>query len=277
MSRSTSGLYISLALAAGCVSEPDQIVENPLGIAELQVEEGTDGLTITGVDPAGQIVGRLQLEIGTFLLVDDTEGTSEVVFGRQLHVDVLGQTVDHESEGTDRRVLPPLEAPEQVVINQFLYDARVRPVLERWEIGLEDPVLQGDVDLPESPASSEVAYDTCALYPPNPSTCAPIDCVYTQRWAGQPTSCKTTFDQLTCCNATHKGVSRKCGYSSVGLGNPCGPEGAGGCAVCWSQSYTSLCDVSVSNAGSIGCCPNGCPGGQGMVYHNELYLGWSHN
>lgn len=111
----------------------------PLGVAKVDVEETPTLTTITGWDPEGREVGRIELVHGLFelsgIFVDNSD--EPLVMGRRLEVIVLGQRLHWETEGFAPTLGLPTHPDSQWALAAFLEDLRVIPLLERWGIGFQ--------------------------------------------------------------------------------------------------------------------------------------------
>lgn len=217
------------ALAAACSAPEDRSDgEQASGIARVEVVETGTALEISGLGPTEEVVAHVTLVVGPFVMAED--GRS--VDGRQMSVDVMGKQFGHESEGRKRLSLPLFgaQAPE---VDEFLADPRVAPVLERWDVTFTEspPVLEAG----EAPVADEAGYNYCSPQP-NPGGCPSANCEQ-----GNPMYTWSTCDggsvQAICCG-NHTNLKRACFF---GWSNPCGTEGAGGCAVCWTGGWNNGC------------------------------------
>jgi len=188
-----------------------------LGIARFEVSETGNSLRITGIDAKQKLVGELTLQV--------------TATGRVMAVEVLGQKANLDSNGHDHLYLPPLLHPE---LNQFVHDAHVRPVLDRWGIGLFDRLPNGMEPAPVSTAptqpADERAYGTCTYS--SIAACNRTSCC--QEPYGDEQS------QLVCCATFANGGSQTYGFRVCTAPNQytyCGTGGNNGCAGCWAEIY----------------------------------------
>jgi hypothetical protein len=114
-----------------------------------------DQTTIVASDDAGREVGRVELQHGPIVLGEqfgELAGTMEA--GRQLSVEVDGQTFDWQTVGfDDTRHMPALPAFYFDRVAAFVADEHVRPILDRWLIGWD----------PAATVTHADHYDECIL------------------------------------------------------------------------------------------------------------------
>jgi hypothetical protein len=214
--------------AIGCSNTARE--PTPIGIAEVQVTTSSVAITIHGLDARGVRVASARATRGTFTMQED----GRTVDGRRLELDVLGQRATHESEGYRRLELPLFEEDRDAALSDFLRDPRVSIALASWDITFGD-----GADHRQGEPPSEIAFDNfCGLYPPT-SGCAATSCSETQARVGVG-SCELGYNQYVCCSSIASRVRRFCGVGGV---NPCGTEGPGGCAVCWTQPDGGSCNT----------------------------------
>src|SRR5262249_14054007 len=143
-----------------------------------------------------------------------------------------------------RLTLPPIFGAELARFNELLYDARVRDVLARWNIALEDGVAAPAVATP-----GETPFYACTYTPPCGGLYNSSSCAEQTNWRMLGGVCDfDAANQYACCPTQKIAAQRKCGFSPAT--NPCGTEGSGGCAICWTHTYTSSCLASTPG-GSI--------------------------
>jgi hypothetical protein len=221
----------------GCASDRTRS-EATLELSDVSVTRTGNTLEVRGVGAMGATVAVATLQHGHFTMQDD----GREVDGLQMQVDVEGEVVTHESEGFGKLELPLFRHPRQQHLNAFLSDGRVASALASWNVTFEPPKAQWtDAELAERP--SEVAFLTDCRFAPT-TQCAASAC------AGNPQQiyiggeqCVEAEHQYVCCGGTQVGAERACGYGWYNHANPCGMEGPGGCAVCWSAAFSSYCNV----------------------------------
>jgi hypothetical protein len=125
--------WIIAVLAIGCTStasNPD-VGNASLGIARFEAHEAAGTTTVIGRAADGSEVGRLELFKGRFTLsgVFAEEHDNLEVVGRKLHVQVLDEAMDWETEGFDPTMDLPEHPASQRALAAFLADEHVRPIL----------------------------------------------------------------------------------------------------------------------------------------------------
>jgi hypothetical protein len=229
-----SGVVIAVLLGA-CSERVEPLFD-------VDVIEDDSSMTIVAKSETRE-VGKITLVTGPFVMQDD----GRPVVGRQLEVIVDGQTVRHESEGYKQLELPVLSSPEHEQHDVLLRDDRVRAALARRGIMFEPRVEPTAVE-PVAAPPTEAAYHACT-YAPTPQ-CGATSCIQNTMRFNNGVFCKPAAYQYICCGGPKIVAARKCGYGSF---NSCGAEGPGGCAVCWTSSYTSSCGTQHITAQQFTC------------------------
>jgi hypothetical protein len=222
------------------------------GVSRIDVRESKSALEVVGYDEHNAVMGRVSLRIGTFAMQED----GRVVDGRQMTMEAEGHSATHESEGFRDLHLPKI-AGDNRVIDRFVRDPLVRPVLAKWGVNFQDLPTQ----VAAAPVTREARYSSCSYG--IPSSCAATSCSEGSNYyeyIPQYTSCYAAAVEDLCCSADHSARSRVCGMGSL---NVCGTEGPNGCAPCSTAYYSGSCSTSSSWYSGNACCDvYGCyPGG----------------
>lgn len=212
------GIGLTLLLAA-CAQDSGPSGNQALGIDRFEVSETESSLRIAGLDAKQSVVGELTLQV--------------TPTGRLMAVKALGEQANLDSNGHDRLLLPPLLHPE---LNVFVHDPHVRPILDRWGIGLADRLPNGQEPGMYSLAPSSAAASSDRAYG---------DCTYNSIAACNRTSCcqepyGDEQSQLVCCATFANGGSQTYGFrvcTSPNAYTYCGTGGSNGCAGCWAEIY----------------------------------------
>ena len=227
---------LSLLFASACGSSAPP-TNGPLGINSYEVTESATELRIVGLAD-GVAKAQALLELGTFQIPDD----GRTAAGRRLTVSAGGPAVEHVSEGTPQLKLP-MPVMASPAVRAFLAAPEVSSPLARWGVNFDSANLnQAPPQLQQS--SDEIAYGGChatssgSSYPYGgcgtcthgfSASCGESSC-------GQFTAGSGEDHEFVACDGTALLIERSCttypGTSDCGTNGP-----AGGCAVCWSQSY----------------------------------------
>jgi len=259
---------IFVMVAAACSTQPDEgnVSEGAraLGIASFEVSNTTTTLTIVGRDVIHRELARLDLAIGRVTIEDDDRGE---VYGRNMTVKVLEQTVRHQSEGL-MPLLLPLEHRSPKV-QAFLLDPQVSSVLAQWGIGLDatgSDVTANDISAltGETALMSQCQIENGTQPQAFSSSTGPCtSCTYSNA-CGDVMACRQFFvsgpnyGQFVCCRSTQRATERRC--SSPGANAGCGTNGPNGCSPCWGADYYSSWDVpGCAVSGAALCAGSYCP------------------
>ena len=207
--RQTLYLGITLALVAtGCAHPTDN---SDIGVAAYHVTQSATGVEITGVDANGATIARAVL--------------ARNADGQTLTIDIGTRHVVHEDDASRPVSLPLLPGEESHMFNAFVQDPTVTAALAPWDVTFRvnnHPAPQSHTG--ERPLDSCMFQASCSVH----ACCAvPYD-----------TGGNVGEEEFVCCS-NHVFVDREC----TGRGyDDCGTEGPGGCAVCWSDSWTNWCE-----------------------------------
>jgi hypothetical protein len=248
-------ILIAWLLVAACSSAqqprgPSDGVRK-LGIESYVTRATIAHLEIDGLDAQGQVLAKLELTVGPFVMKEDDRGA---VDGRQLKVTVLGQTATHESEGRNPLDLP---MPFDPGIATVLGDPSVAAMFEGWDVRFapRDATVTDPSQLPEQPYAtsceagpfnslSSTPFGGCGscTHQPGPSCPDFISCMQFDRGGGE-------VGEFRCCPSAGVIASRTC--TSAFSTSSCGATGQNGCATCWTATLSSdTCFVT----GSGGTC-----------------------
>ena len=258
---------ILVLVAAACSTQPaDSVSEGAraLGIASFKVSNTEKTLTIVGADSINREIARLDLVIGQVKIDDDDRGE---VYGRNMTVKVLQETVRHQSEG-----VMPLYLPLQhrsPAIQAFLLDPQVSSVLAQWQIGLDatgSDVTAADISAltGETALMSQCQIENGTQPQAFASSTGPCGgCTYANA-CGDVMACRefgidgTNYGQFVCCRSTQRMTERRCSYPGGDAG--CGTNGPNGCSPCWGADYYSSFDVpGCAVGGGYYCAGSYCP------------------
>jgi hypothetical protein len=211
--------------------------------SHLQISETASKLEIRELDTSGRQVAMLILTRGTFTMLEN----GLQVTGRQLSVQVNGQTIEHESAGFSVLRLPLHR--DRAQINRFLTQPEVTSTLERWGITF----AKVDEKAPSvATAPKEQGYSGCGYGWP----------------VGIYSCCEWT-------NGYSEAEEYGCGYNGIFYDRACvpggsgqttatcgGPTGGNGCKGCWNEvanqgcttiDHGSWCDGEVCSCSGV-CC-----------------------
>jgi hypothetical protein len=186
-------------------------------------------------------VGDIDLKRGSFFLADENRS----VDGLQMKVTVLGKTTTHESEGYQVRHLPALPGDDHAAFNQFLAFPEVNAALAKFDVSFKNQLPR--VVEAAKPAVEKPYWACNYSWPVGVTSCSEG-----YEWSNYGLDCVTDNPE-TGCGTNYVAYWRKCG---VGYDNPCGNEGPGGCARCWSEPYSSTCSTSAYSGDGV-CHGNG--------------------
>jgi len=235
-----------------------------LGIAEFQVAEAKELITIIGLDAQNQQVARLDLVHGRFVLskeIGEPLGGTEVD-GRKLNVEVHGHPLSWETMGyDDTSHMPALGSAESQLIT-FLADEHVRPILQKWKIGWDQVAQVDGAVSTEIPYDHQVnceigtSYTTCTPYidANNPSMCTLAQGVTTKACSGEPAyggkvvvNFTPSEDLVMMCCGSNGLASKTCLHSGTGASG-CGNVNQK-CAPCAQYPYNGSCHVDATQLG----------------------------
>jgi hypothetical protein len=221
-------LWLATVAAAGCAGGSDPAGNASLGIVRFQSTQSPSELQIIGRAADGRVIGMADLQVGPVSIPE--EGLSGE--GRALIVDVKGLRAEHTSVGNVPVVLPLFHG-EGSEISNFLEDPHVAPLLAAWGVTFS-------TDNPPAPQSGgETRYLACTYG--FAGTCGETGCC-------QYSASGSTYEDV-CCGTAKKLYNRSC--SSYPGTSACGTNGPNGCAVCWSESFSTSCGTQ--NCGVSGC------------------------
>lgn len=254
-------VLVIIATAGGCTGSAEKSgFDSPIGVSRIAVAESNSTLAIIGYGVEGDVIARVDLRTGRFY-ADTFEAE---VDGRQLRIDVDGRVATHESAGRQPLKLPLFTEAGGAELNELLLDPRVRRVLARWQIHIND-ARPSSLRVPIASGDSSTPYGSCSFTPtPDCRGNGTYSCAQTYKYyLNDIMQCVEGAEQNVCCASIANGGTQRVAMRICGMGprpdmpipsnNPCGMEGPGGCAVCWTVDWASACSATASGHVQIPC------------------------
>jgi hypothetical protein len=237
-------LGVLFVIACGDVRSGPSEQAAALGIESYSIHELDSTLTVVGVGSEGAIIARIELVNGELVFDPDVDDRGRAI-GRQLHVDVRGELMLHQSEGFDNLLLPTDAMSDSV--RAVLLDPIVRSALAGRGVAF-DPTKTTALPPDEVPflPAGYVSCSTGIKHSADSGSGGSNPCTFAATSNCGQNSCRqanagTEKLEYRCCNGAQKAVQRRC--KSAGAATACGTAGPGGCAVCWAQPHLGVCSA----------------------------------